>query len=110
MNKRIKSIKELILLHEGTIDSLQKELVDAHSCRFLKCGCCGKKSQVKKIKVLDIRYLNPNTGSPNGSFWEHGYWAWICPYCGIYRDNQIDENLYWEMKNSFKERGVKAIE
>ena len=106
MNQRIKSIKKQIELQQEKMDSLSKELVDAHRCRFLKCGNCGKKSMVGKVVGLDVKMWEPNTGSPNGPYWDHAFWAWSCPHCSEYYKNEIEDALYWEMYSAFKERGV----
>lgn len=100
---RIQNIKMLIAEKQEELNSLHVELVDAHSNRFLLCGKCGKKSQLKKCVVIDFEDYNVNTGSPCGGFYEHSYYAWECPHCKCFRRNEIKKNEYYESYQAFKD-------
>jgi hypothetical protein len=92
----------LIAEKKEELKSLHVELVDAHSNRFLLCGECDKKSQLKKCVVIDFEYYNENTGSPCGGYYEHGYYAWECPHCKCFRHNEIEKDEYYETYQAFK--------
>jgi hypothetical protein len=78
------------------------ELVDAYKNSFLKCGQCDKKSQLRKCVGIDYQDYNDNTGSPNGGYYEHSYYAWECPHCKCFRHNEITWDEFWQTFQSFK--------
>jgi predicted RNA-binding Zn-ribbon protein involved in translation (DUF1610 family) len=109
MNKRVKNIKFQIACLEEEIKTCNQELEDAHANRFLTCGDCGKKSLIKKLTIIDFQYYESNTGSPNGGYYEHGYYAWECPHCISYRENKLEYDLYWEMYGAFNGKPTKKF-
>jgi len=103
MNKRIKLIHNRIEELKGKLESSFLDLSNAHAERFLECLDCRKKSKARTCTGIDYRYWDNNTGSPCGGFYTHDYYAWECPKCGNYKNNEIESDEFWEMKNAFKD-------
>jgi hypothetical protein len=106
MNRRIKEIKKEINELKRAIAKVYIRLEEAHKERFLTCELCHKKSKVKNCDGIELNYWDSNTGSPCGGFYSHGYYAWECPKCGCYISHEMDDELYYEIFQSFKNTRV----
>jgi len=102
MNQRITLIKRDIEIAKDKLRDLGKQLVEATKDRLLKCSNCAKRSRLNTCNGIDVRYYDPNTGSPCGGFYAHGQYAWECPKCANYRNNSLTDEDYYEMFQSFK--------
>jgi len=101
MNKRITLIKQEIEVAKEKLRYLSKQLVEATKDRLLKCANCAKRSRLHTCTGVDVQWYDCNTGSPCGGFYRHGNYAWECPKCGNYRNNNLCDEEYYEMFQSF---------
>ncbi len=103
---RVQTIKSQIKKFEDRIASLRLELQDAYRNSYHTCKECGAKRQIGKHALVEYKGWNPNTGSPNGGYYETDSYHLRCPECQHYRRNEIEKDLAFEMWYSCKCRQV----
>lgn len=67
---------------ERSLAELHKTLDTERANRMFKC-VCGGKHRIRSCDAIQTHYENPNTGSPNGSYYEEGCIFIICPKTGV---------------------------
>lgn len=88
--KQIKArLKEL----SAEQDTLHDQLDEIKARKTLKCQKCGKRTQVKKLTLIQTHWYVRPYGCTGGDYWNEGEKQFDCPKCGFRNRDYFDKKI-----------------